>query len=75
MPRTSWRDLAAVEVPWPGDAAAAALSEKVSRLRDAVEAHLRENDTLATTRDTLLPQLMSGRMRVKDAEKMAEEVL
>ena len=75
MPRTSWRDLAGVEVPWPGDAAAAALSEKVSRLRDAAEAHLRENDTLATTRDTLLPQLMSGRMRVKDAEKMAEEVL
>jgi len=75
MPRASWKDLAAVEVPWPGDAAAAALSEKVSRLRDAVEAHLRENDTLAAMRDLLLPALMSGAIRVKDAEMTVEEVL
>lgn len=33
---------------------------------------LRENTKLATTRDTLLPQLMSGKLRVKDAEKVLE---
>jgi type I restriction enzyme S subunit len=32
-----------------------------------------ENRTLATLRDTLLPQLMSGRLRVKDAEKIVED--
>ncbi|WND35388.1 restriction endonuclease subunit S [Streptomyces sp. BB1-1-1] len=32
-----------------------------------------ENQTLATLRDTLLPQLMSGRLRVKDAEKIVED--
>jgi type I restriction enzyme S subunit len=31
-----------------------------------------ENTTLATTRDALLPQLMSGKIRVKDAEKILE---
>lgn len=33
----------------------------------------RENQTLATLRDALLPQLMSGRLRVKDAEKIVED--
>ncbi|MFE2245589.1 restriction endonuclease subunit S [Streptomyces lavendulae] len=32
-----------------------------------------ESKTLATLRDTLLPQLMSGRIRVKDAEKIVED--
>lgn len=34
-----------------------------------------QNRTLASTRDALLPQLMSGKIRVKDAEKTVEEVL
>lgn len=29
-----------------------------------------ESDTLAATRDLLLPKLMSGEIRVKDAEKI-----
>ncbi|MEV7181485.1 restriction endonuclease subunit S [Kitasatospora sp. NPDC093679] len=32
-----------------------------------------ESQALATLRDTLLPQLMSGRLRVKDAEKIVED--
>ncbi|MEW2308408.1 restriction endonuclease subunit S [Streptomyces sp. NPDC006864] len=32
-----------------------------------------ESLSLATLRDTLLPQLMSGRLRVKDAEKIVED--
>lgn len=32
-----------------------------------------ESRTLAALRDTLLPQLMSGRIRVKDAEKIVED--
>ena len=34
-----------------------------------------ENRTLAETRDTLLPQLMSGKLRVRDAEKTVEAVI
>ncbi|MGY1522243.1 hypothetical protein ACW69C_00500 [Streptomyces sp. MN3] len=33
----------------------------------------RESLSLAALRDTLLPQLMSGRLRVKDAEKIVED--
>jgi type I restriction enzyme, S subunit len=34
-----------------------------------------ESDTLASTRDLLLPKLMSGEIRVKDAEKVVEDAL
>jgi type I restriction enzyme S subunit len=37
------------------------------QLRDSLEY---ETDSLASTRGVLLPQLMSGKLRVKDAEKM-----
>ena len=31
-----------------------------------------ESETLSTLRDTLLPQLISGRIRIQDAEKLVE---
>ena len=37
-----------------------------------VVSNLRENQTLAELRDTLLPKLMSGEIRVKDAERAVE---
>lgn len=35
----------------------------------------RENQTLATLRDTLLPQFISGKLHVKDAEALVESVM
>ncbi|WP_298860747.1 restriction endonuclease subunit S [uncultured Microbacterium sp.] len=74
MPRASWRDLAAVDVPWPGHSAATRISEEIASIRDTVHAGLAENRTLAATRDALLPKLMSGQLRVKNAEKILSEV-
>ena len=37
--------------------------------------NVRESFTLAELRDRLLPKLMSGEIRVKDAEKLVEEVM
>lgn len=42
-------------------------------LRESVFAASEENRTLAATRDALLPQLMSGKLRVRDAERVAAE--
>jgi type I restriction enzyme S subunit len=33
-----------------------------------------ESRSLSATRDTLLPKLISGELRIPDAEKMLEEV-
>jgi type I restriction enzyme, S subunit len=34
-----------------------------------------ENRTLAALRDTLLPQLVTGKLRIKDAERIVEEAV
>jgi type I restriction enzyme S subunit len=44
----------------------------VSPLDDRVEVNERESHSLAALRDALLPQLMSGDLRVKDAERIVE---
>ncbi|MCW3820193.1 restriction endonuclease subunit S [Micromonospora sp. DR5-3] len=44
-------------------------------IRRRVGAAMRENRALANARDELLPLLMSGRIRVRDAEKVVEEVV
>jgi type I restriction enzyme, S subunit len=43
-----------------------------SPLRAKTQSNLAENCTLAETRDYLLPKLMSGEVRVRDAEKMMD---
>jgi type I restriction enzyme, S subunit len=49
------------------------LRPKLDALEEQADQALAESLTLATLRDTLLPQLMSGRLRVKDAEKIVED--
>lgn len=49
-----------------------ALSERIASMVASVRT---ENQLLAETRDVLLPELMSGRLSVKDAEKQVESVV
>ena len=46
----------------------------ISPMFDRLLANDLESRTLTATRDLLLPKLMSGEIRVKDAEKMVEKV-
>jgi type I restriction enzyme S subunit len=48
------------------------LTDKVTSLGESSLNARLENETLAATRDALLPQLMSGKLRVKDVEKVLE---
>jgi type I restriction enzyme S subunit len=49
------------------------LANQLSALEERADAALSESAALAELRDTLLPELMSGRLRVRDAEKVVEE--
>jgi len=40
-----------------------------------VHTNERESQDIASLRDTLLPKLLSGEIRVQEAEKIAEEVV
>ena len=52
-----------------------AMQAEIGPLLDLAEAHLLESVVLAGARDELLPLLMSGKVRVKDAEKAVEGVV
>ncbi|MEU3455322.1 restriction endonuclease subunit S [Micromonospora sp. NPDC006766] len=49
------------------------LAARLSAVETRADAALNESQSLAKLRDTLLPELLSGRLRVKDAEKIVEE--
>jgi len=53
----------------------AALQDQLTSLGQYRINYREESAILAATRDALLPQLMSGKLRVRDAEKTVEEVL
>ena len=46
------------------------VEEELAAIESSIAATLAENRTLAATRDALLPQLMSGKLRVRDAEDL-----
>jgi len=64
-------DVGHLLVPVPSTDVVARFSSIALPLLDMAANVERENRTLAKTRDALLPPLMSGRLRVRDAERIA----
>jgi type I restriction enzyme, S subunit len=62
----------APKVPFEVQHRCAAAVRPAHHMRDAVA---RESEVLLATRDALLPQLMSGQIRVKDVEQMVGDVV
>lgn len=74
QPRTNWRDLARYEVALPPQDVAEWFSRRCREYQSAFEANAAESQVLSKLRDALLPQLLSGEIRLRDAEKLVEEV-
>ena len=70
-PYVSLRDQRAMKMP-VFDESQHAVADMVEPLLSLQDANLAETRTLTATRDLLLPKLLSGEIRVKDAEKIAE---
>ena len=60
--------------PWAGERLFEKFEEVLEPIFSKINANGEENETLATTRDLLLPKLMSGEIRLSEAEKAAEAV-
>ena len=73
--RVSAADLATCAIHMPSPEAVHEWGQLADPLFARVRAMGRENRTLAALRDALLPELMSGRLPVKDAAKTVEEVV
>jgi type I restriction enzyme S subunit len=72
MPRTNWRYMSAFKIALPPSEVAAQFSEIVHPLLSRIRYSIFELNTLAALRDTLLPRLISGELRVPDAERFVE---
>ena len=69
MPRTNWTYMARYELAMPPEHVAADFTDLIQPWIDRILANIHQSRTLAALRDTLLPKLISGEIRVKDAEK------
>lgn len=65
MPRTNWRDMANYKVALPPDNILSRFNELVAPMVQRIRANIHQSRTLAELRDTLLPKLLSGEVRVK----------
>ena len=70
MPRCNWTDLARYEIVIPPDPALEEFNRIAKPMINVIVEHVRESHTLANIRNTLLPKLLSGDIRVSDAEKL-----
>jgi type I restriction enzyme S subunit len=65
------QDVLSFKITLPSDELARAFNDKVGSMTDRFILLKNESRTLAALRDTLLPKLISGELRVKDAERIA----
>jgi type I restriction enzyme S subunit len=74
MPRTSWSDMARYSIVLPSEAVAEEFAARTHPAVDRIVAGVHESHTLAAVRDALLPKLISGELRLRDAERLVEAV-
>ncbi len=74
MPRTNWKTMAQYKICLPSDRVVSAFQKLAQPLLHRIDANIHETSTLTRTRDFLLPKLMSGEIRLPDAEKAMEAV-
>lgn len=72
MPRTNWETLAAFGIVVAPSEIRAAFDSLVRPLREAAMIAVAESKVLAQMRDLLLPRLISGKLRVDDAQAALE---
>jgi type I restriction enzyme, S subunit len=67
MPRADWNYMRAQSAVRPSNEALAAFEMLARPLLDQAQSSQAESNALATLRDTLLPKLVSGELRIRDA--------
>ena len=72
MPAISWGDFSKFEFVNATKNIKDKFSSVTLDMFKKIQSNVAESKTLAELRDTLLPKLMSGKIRVKDAEREVE---
>jgi type I restriction enzyme S subunit len=75
IPSTSRDDFYSIPVCFPSSDVLSAFGAMVEPWFELQQANERESETLAALRDTLLPRLLSGELRVGEAKRSVEEAI
>ncbi|MHC1578910.1 MAG: restriction endonuclease subunit S [Dehalococcoidia bacterium] len=75
FPEMSKRDFRPMNIIVPANTVSENFDRIVTPIFKRIENNMKEFETISSLRDTLLPKLLSGEIRVKDAEKFVEKVL
>jgi len=62
MPRTNWSDIARFEIAIPSESIAAEATRQARSVVSRIHTSIFDSRTLASTRDSLLPRLLSGKL-------------
>jgi len=75
QPRTSWRDMARYSIAIPPEPIRILVTGVARQAESYFRAHAAQTLTLTALRETLLPPLLSGELRVRQAEPLVEEAI
>ena len=75
MPRTSWSEMARYRIALPSEEIAEVFNRLICSFVDKIISAVHESRTLVSIRDVLLPKLISGELRMKDAEDLVGRAL
>jgi len=64
MPRTNWSQMSRYAVVLPPESIAAEFNHQVQKMAEKIISNIHMSRTLIALRDTLLPRLISGRLRI-----------
>ena len=73
MPRINWKDLSDYPICIPPESLATEYSQVVIPLFERMVDGIHQSQTLTTLRDTLLPRLISGQLRLNQAQEIIDE--
>ncbi|NUQ54249.1 MAG: restriction endonuclease subunit S [Phycisphaerales bacterium] len=75
MPRTGWGDMARYQIVIPPEPIVASYSAWMRQVAEMLRNHAHESRSLAALRDALLPQLLSGEIRLREADRAVDDAL
>lgn len=75
MPRTNWETLAGYDCVVPPKPLSSAFGNIVGPMIETMMQCVAENNALTKLRDLLLPRLISGKLRIEDADSIIEEAI
>ncbi len=74
FPSVSKLDIESIPFVLPGQTIRILFSEICHGIYECLASHSKQTETLSQIRDALLPKLISGELRIPDAERMLQEV-